>query len=240
MIEVRNLSFSFENNKFFDNVSFNLPENKINVIVGPNGAGKTTLLKLLAKAFLPDKGFIGLNNLTTFYLPQRINYISGITLYEYLASIFFRNSWKWFLENSEKEQINNILNCLEIFDKKDILIENLSAGELQKANIGLGLLSGARLFLLDEPTSNMDLINQVKTLNIIKKLTMENVTSLIILHDLNLASCYGDYFIGINQERKIFSAGKKDFLKSEILKKIYNIDFKILNDNGSYNVQIIK
>ena len=66
MIEVRNLSFSFENNKFFDNVSFNLPENKINVIVGPNGAGKTTLLKLLAKAFLPDKGFIGLNNLTTF------------------------------------------------------------------------------------------------------------------------------------------------------------------------------
>ena len=239
MIEVRNLSFSFDNNKFFDNVSFNLPENKINVIVGPNGAGKTTLLKLLAKAFLPDKGFIGLNNLTTFYLPQRINYISGITLYEYLASIFFRNSWKWFLENSEKEQINNILNCLEIFDKKDILIENLSAGELQKANIGLGLLSGARLFLLDEPTSNMDLINQVKTLNIIKKLTMENVTSLIILHDLNLASCYGDYFIGIDKTRKIFCADKLNFFDEQDLKNIYNMPFKVIKNKEDIHVQIL-
>ena len=239
MIEVRNLSFSFENNKFFDNVSFNLPENKINVIVGPNGAGKTTLLKLLAKAFLPDKGFIGLNNLTTFYLPQRINYISGITLYEYLASIFFRNFYKWSLENSEKEQINNILNCLEIFDKKDILIENLSAGELQKANIGLGLLSGARLFLLDEPTSNMDLINQVKTLNIIKKLTMENVTSLIILHDLNLASCYGDYFIGIDKTRKIFCADKLNFFDEQVLKNIYNMPFKVIKNKEEIHVQIL-
>ena len=94
--------------------------------------------------------------------------------------------------------------------------------------------------VVDESTANMDLIKQVKVRDSTKELSKNGITSVVILHDLNLAAFYGDYFIGINQERKIFSADKKDFLKSEILKKIYNIDFKILNDNGSYNVQIIK
>ena len=239
MIEIKDLSFNFENTNFFENINLSLKESCINVIIGPNGAGKTTLIKLIAGILKPDCGVIK-SGKKMFYLPQKITYTGAITLYEYLTSIFFRKNSKWHITKNEKQKIFEIMQKLEIYDKKDIAVEKLSAGELQKANIALGLLSEAEIFLLDEPTSNMDLINQVKVLDIIKKLSKNGITSVVILHDLNLAAFYGDYFIGINQERKIFSAGKKDFLKSEILKKIYNIDFKILNDNGSYNVQIIK
>ena len=239
MIEIKDLSFNFENTNFFQNINLSLKESCINVIIGPNGAGKTTLIKLIAGILKPDCGVIK-SGKKMFYLPQKITYIGAITLYEYLTSIFFTKNWKWHITTNEKQKIFEIMQKLEIYDKKDIAVEKLSAGELQKANIALGLLSEAEIFLLDEPTSNMDLINQVKVLDIIKKLSKNGITSVVILHDLNLAAFYGDYFIGINQERKIFSADKKDFLKSEILKKIYNINFKIINDNGSYNVQIIK
>ncbi len=116
-------------------------------------------------------------------------------------------------------------------------IEKLSAGELQKANIALALLSGAELLLLDEPTSNMDLINQMKVLETLRHLKKCNITSLIILHDLNLASNYGDYFIGISAGHKLFSYRKNKFFTKETLKKVYNLEFEIINNEKNIFIQ---
>ena len=180
MIEIKNLSLDFENKPFFEDLSMKIPKDKISVIVGPNGVGKTTLLKVISGAIKPKKAELKVNTKNIFYLPQKINYVQGVTLSEYISSIFFKKSWKWHLNIEEKNKIDEILNQLEIFDKKDVLIENLSSGELQKANIAIGLISGANLIMLDEPTSNMDLINQIKVLDIIKKLTNDGVTIIII------------------------------------------------------------
>ena len=193
MIEINNLSFSFGETLFFNNINVSFLKNKINVILGQNGTGKTTLLKLTANLLKPQQGSINICDMQAFYLPQKTSYISGITLYEYLSSIFFKQKFKWILSRNEKNQINWILDELEIYEKKDILTENLSGGELQKANIALGLLSGANLLLLDEPVSNLDLVNQIKVFNIIEKLKQLSVTTIIILHDLNLAARYGDF-----------------------------------------------
>ena len=121
---------------------------------------------------------------------------------------------------------------------EEVKIENLSAGELQKLNIGLGLLSDADVFLLDEPTSNMDLVNQIKILDMIKSLTKVGIASVIIMHDLNLSSSYGDNFIGISQSHKLISAPKNKFFNEEILNEIYNIKFKVVNNEEKFYVQI--
>lgn len=238
MIEIKNLSLKFENTAFFEDVNISIPKHKITVIAGPNGAGKTTLLKVIAGVTKPKNVDINIHSSGIFYLPQKINYPSRITLREYVSSIFFKQTWKWTLSKDEKNQIDDVLKELEIYDKKNVLIDNLSSGELQKANIALGLISGAELLLLDEPTSNMDLINQIKILDIIKKLTTKNITSIIILHDLNLSSSYGDYFIGINNSQEFVCSNKNEFFTSEILEKIYNIQFKIINNDESIHVQI--
>ncbi len=124
-------------------------------------------------------------------------------------------------------------------DKGNINIENLSGGEVQKVNIGLGLLSGADVFLLDEPASNMDLINQIKILKMLKSLTKKNITSLIIMHDLNLAAKYGEYFIGIDREHKIVQKETKDFFEIQTLKQIFNMDFEIITNRDNLYVQVI-
>ncbi len=206
--------------------------------MGPNGCGKSTLLKIITGE-LKTEGRIENTFKNIFYLPQNPYYPKGITTFDYLASIFFKNNWKWYLNEDEKQQINNVLEQIELSDKKNIYIENLSGGEIQKVNIGLGLLSSADIFLLDEPASNMDLINQIKILKMLKNLTNNSITSVIIMHDINLAIKYGDCFIGIDKEHKIIQKAPQDFFEVQNLKNIFNIDFEIIENNGNIYAQII-
>lgn len=238
MIKIRNLSYEVDNLKLLDNANIDIPKGKITVLAGPNGAGKTTLLKILAGVIKPKSGEININRKELFYLPQRIKYPNRITLSEYIESSFYKQNWKWFLNKEEKMKIDETLELLELTDKKDTLIDNLSSGELQKANIALGLVSEAKIFLLDEPTSNMDLVNQIKVLNIIKKLTEKGISCIIVLHDINLSSSYGDYFVGMNKEREIIAAEKKDFINTKILNKIFGINFKVINNEKDFHIQI--
>ncbi len=238
MIKVSDLFLKYDNSIFFNDLAFEIPKGKISIIVGPNGAGKTSLIKIIAGIIKPCSIKIDNKCSDLFYLPQKIKYEKGLSLYEYVASIFYRENWKWYLEKSEKNKIDTILEELEIIDKKNVLVENLSAGELQKANIALGLVSGADLLLLDEPTSNMDLINQIKVLDIIKKLTQKGITSIVILHDLNLSSSYGDYFLGLNKKRDLYCACRNEFFTEERLKDIYNMSFKVINNDENIHVQI--
>ena len=237
MIKIQNLNLKLDDTVIFKNANIEIPENKITMIVGPNGTGKTTLLKVITKEIKTD---CKLENTfkKVFYLPQKLYYPKGISTFDYLSSVFFKNTWKWFLDREDKKRILKVLDKIELSNRRDVKIENLSAGEIQKANIGLGLLSDADILLLDEPTSNMDLINQIKTLDIIKKLTESNITSVIIMHDLNLSSSYGDYFIGISPQNKIIQATQKEFFTAETLNEIYNISFKVVNNEEKFFVQI--
>ena len=97
-------------------------------------------------------------------------------MFDYLSLVFFKNNWKWFLNTEEKQKISKVLNQTDLYDKKDLYLENLSGGEIQRANIAMGLLTENKLFILDEPSSNMDLINKIKSLEMLKKLTEQNIT----------------------------------------------------------------
>ncbi len=239
MIKLENLSLIVDNNlTIFEGANINIPKDKITVLVGLNGVGKTTLLKIIAGIIKPQKGSVIRNSKELFYLPQRIKYPTHITLLEYIESSFYKKNWKWFLNKDEKQKIDEILELLELSDKKGTLIENLSSGELQKANIALGLVSCADTLLLDEPTSNMDLINQIKVLDILKKLTNKGITILVVLHDLNLGASYGDYFIGLAKSKEIIMKNKQEFFTPEILNKIYGIDFKVINSDKDFHIQI--
>lgn len=238
MINIKNLSLRVDNLTIFDNVNIHIPKDKITVLVGANGVGKTTLLKIISGVIKPQNGTVENNCKELFYLPQRIKYPQGITLQEYIESSFYKQNWKWFLSKEEKQKVSEVIELLELEDKTETLIDNLSSGELQKANIALGLVSGADVLLLDEPTSNMDLINQIKTLDIIKKLTKQGITCIIVLHDINLSASYGDYFVGMTKTRKIIQSSKKDFINAEILNEIFGINFKVINSEEDFHIQI--
>lgn len=236
MIKIKNLSLKFDKKILFENANFEIPENKITMVVGPNGTGKTTLLKVIT-GLIKTGAEIENSFKNIFYFPQRLYVPQNLTAFDYLSTQFYKNNWKWFLNKSEKDKIFDVLEKLELADKANTFVDKLSSGEMQKINIALGLLSEADLFLLDEPTSNMDLVNRIKILDMIKKLSKENITSVIVMHDLNLSAGYGDYFIGIGYN-KIFSSDKNKFFKTEILNDIYDIHFKVVNNEEDFYIQV--
>lgn len=238
MINVENLSLNFEDKKLFENVSLEIPNNKITVIAGQNGTGKTTLLKVMAGIETAKNAIIHSDFKEIFFLPQRIKYPENITLFDYISSYYFKNGFKWFLTEEEKKQINSVLEELELSDRKNVFVEKLSSGELQKANIAMALISGADCLMLDEPTSNMDLVNQIKILNLIKSLTKKDITAVIVLHDLNLSASYGDFFIGINSQKKLVCKEKGDFFTESNLENIFGIKFRVIKDDEKFHIQI--
>ena len=238
MIKIENLNFKFDNETIFKDAVIEILNNRLTVITGTNGAGKSTLLKIITKNIRTNcKIQNAFKNI--FYLPQNPYYPKDITTFDYLSSVFYKNNWKWFLDKDEKEKIDNVLKKVELYEKKNLDIENLSAGEIQKANIALGLLSGADLFLLDEPASNMDLINEVKILTMLKNLTKDGITSVLIMHNLNIAANFGDNFIENKKGEKIIQTNKDEFFKKDVLKEIYGIDFEIVNSGGKIYVQVL-
>lgn len=239
MIKAENLSVSFGERKILKNIDLQIPENKITVLLGSNGSGKTTLLKAFAGIIHTEDNQIFNDFTAIFYLPQRPHCPTNITLFDYISLSFFKNSFKWFINFAEKQRITDVLISLNLYEKKDIFVENLSSGEFQMANIALALVSDAACILFDEPTSNMDLINQIKVINVIKDLKSKNITSVVVMHDLNLAALLGDCFIGINKSSEIFSYNKEEFFTPEILNKVFGLNFEVINNEKNYNISVI-
>lgn len=148
------------------NVSLDVQEGEIVGILGPNGAGKTTLIKILAGLLLPDGGFATVNYYDVVKNRKKVrtsvNLLrsGGWVMFDYKLSVF--NNLKYWgivqgLSWSEiKPKIKEVLKTLRLEDKINEYPENLSAGMRQKMCLALCLLSDRPVYLLDEPTANID------------------------------------------------------------------------------------
>ena len=102
-------------------------------------------------------------------------------------------------------------------------IDELSGGELQKVVIARALAQEPRVMLLDEPTSNLDLKNQLDVLNIIKKVVKEQqIAALVTMHDLNLAIRFANKFIFL-KKGTIFAAGGFEIITPENIEAVYAV-----------------
>ena len=75
-------------------------------------------------------------------------------------------------------------------------------------------------------------------MDIIKKLTQNGITCLLVLHDINLSSSYGDYFIGLTKSGKIIQSERDTFFTEEILNEIFGIKFRVINSDEYFHIQI--
>ena len=217
MFSMQDVKIKIDDFVILDSVSLKIVAKSLNIIIGSNGAGKTYLLNVISGVKKPSGGEIINDFKKRILIPQNVVYPPHTTLFEYVSSVFYKSGWKWFLSNEENAAIENALEQLELLPKKDLYLNQLSGGELQLANIALSLLSGADFIMLDEPISNLDLVNLVTVLNILKNLSQQGLTIAIVLHDLNFAAKYGDVFIAISKNKKIIYVEKNQVLNEKAL-----------------------
>ena len=162
MIIVKNLSVERMEKKIFENINLSLSSGNITILKGKNGSGKTTLLKTLLNIIEPSfgsiywKGKLLKKNLYDFY--NHVTYIGDTT--SSLKKLTIKdnvNIWrKFFLSNINNDQIETALKTLKLDNYLNKKVGTLSFGETKKLEFLRLIIESKKVWILDEPLSNLD------------------------------------------------------------------------------------
>lgn len=250
-IKVDNVGINYGKYKVVDGVFFEVGPGEVLCIVGPNGSGKSTIIKCIAQILKPSEGkvcldgrdlvSIDLNELAKLigYVPQNFHYLFYSNVMETVL-LGRKPHIKWRVTQKDLDVVQKALDSMGIRHMASKFLDELSGGEKQKVYMARTLAQEPQLYLLDEPTSNLDLKHQIEVLEITKRLTKEQGASMIIaLHDLNLALKYSDK-IAIMQKGRLFAYGKpEDVLTVENIDTVYGVEAAIIESGyGKYIVPI--
>ncbi|MEX6518726.1 ABC transporter ATP-binding protein [Fusobacterium animalis] len=247
IINIEKLNYSYGKKEVLKELSLDIDENKLTGIIGPNGCGKSTLAKNIIKYIngkfesfkIMDTDIRELSHKKIAqlisYIPQKSTIISNISVFDYVLLGRFpllKNSWDNYSEK-DYEIVENNINLLNIKELRDRNVETLSGGELQKALLARALAQEAKILLLDEPTSALDLNNAVEFMKILKNISIKKEMSVvIIIHDLNLASLFCDSLIILKDGKFIEKGSPKEVINEKNIKSVYNLECKVCyNEN---------
>ena len=235
-IEIKRLSYLPNNINVIDNISLMMNEG-ISTFLGQNGSGKTTLMKLISKLIDPTDGEVlidGINikDIKKYYLAKLITYVSqdreniqGFTVFEYaeMGRFPYQNFYGKY-DNNSLGVIENSLRLVNLYKRRDDLVNNLSGGEMQILRIARALTQDTEIVLFDEPTSNLDIKNTKRVKDLIYKLKDMGKKILISTHDIDFAESISDFIFMIKEGKLIYSGIKEKVLTKENIIDCYDLD----------------
>jgi len=218
-LTVDKLQIAYKGDQVISDLSFTVNKGEILIILGPNGAGKTTLLRAL-QGLLPYQGSVSWNAQKISYLPpqeflQRHN-LPPLTVKEFYS-----------FKTSDLNSIKSMMT--EIGLDENVLshqFSELSTGQFQRMLVGWALLDNPDVLILDEPTSGIDIGGEETIYSLLHKFWKnQNLTILLVTHDLNVVWEYATQVICLNKQQMCM--GKPDeVLTPEQLKKLYGTGIK--------------
>lgn len=244
MIEVKNITKVYGNKKVVDNVSLNIQEGKITSFIGPNGAGKSTLLSIMSRLLKRDSGEVLVDGKDILkwdnkelakkiaILRQSNNINIRLTIRELVSFGRFPHS-QGNLKEEDYKYIDEAINYMQLKEFENKYLDELSGGQRQRAYIAMVIAQNSDYIFLDEPLNNLDMKHSVEIMKILRKLCDElKKTVVIVIHDINFASCYSDYIVALKDGKLIKNGITEETIQKEELENIYEIDFHIENINN--------
>jgi len=253
ILAINNISGGYADNVVIKKVAFSVAENEFTGIIGPNGSGKSTLFKIISRIITGYSGEIRYQGKDIkdishnefakkiAVVPQDLYIPFSFSVYDFICMGRYPYLSRFdSIDESDNKIIYNSMELLDILHLKDRDLNELSGGERQRVYICQALVQEPELILLDEPTSHLDISHQVQILDLLKKLNKEkNITILIILHDLNLASEYCDRLILLNNGEIVIDNKTENVLKYDIIEKIYKTVVVVLENPVSKRPHIV-
>ncbi len=235
MLVVKNLKKAYKSGKKIieavKGISFEAKNGEVFAMLGPNGAGKTTTIKSILGLVLPDEGEIYVNGVDAIKERKKaLRYLSAVL--EGNRNIHWRLS---VVENLEyfgslrglggkklKKRIEEVLERLELYDKKDSIAGKISRGQQQRLAIAIAILPDTPILLLDEPTLGLDVESAIEIRKLIKEFANEGKLVLLSTHDMNLVEEVSDRVMVISNG-KVVALDKKENLKNMFKRRRYKI-----------------
>jgi iron complex transport system ATP-binding protein len=224
--------------KALDNVNFSVREGEFVGILGPNGSGKTTALRAISRTLKPRVGTIFLDDKNIYEIENReVAKNVAVVPQESISTFDFttldivlmgRNPYIDRFRQESREDLaiaKRVMELTNTWSFAERPVNELSGGEKQRVIIARALTQEPKILLLDEPTSHLDISNQLEIMDLIKHLCeTKKLLIVAVFHDFNLAARYCDSII-LLKEGKIVAVGKSDeTLTSENVRKVFSVD----------------
>ena len=248
MLECINLSTEYGGIPVFSLVNFKIAPGQLTAVLGKNGAGKSTLLKCLQQQQPYDGNIyldgINIRHLTPIQRARRIAFLPqvlpcpDVTVYELTS--FGRNPYLGInrkLAHTDLNAIDEALHLTGMSDYRNRILSSLSGGERQRAFWAMVLAQSTEILVLDEPTTYMDMIAEAEFLNIVRELTAQGKTIIVILHNLSLAVKVSDQIIILDDNRCFFSGATIDCLAQRKIEAAFGV--RRITAGDSFNPEVI-
>lgn len=182
-LEVKNLSFSYDDKKILDDVSFTLEKGDAYILTGDNGSGKSTLLSCILGLLKPEQGEILFDGKAELHDAAYVKQLQSVSPFPLSVEEVVRMAIGKG-EKNKAEHVELALRRTGVYHLKDRNYFTLSGGEAQKVNLSRALASKARLLVLDEPTASLDSTSRDEILDLLSSLRFSEMpTILLVSHD---------------------------------------------------------
>ena len=239
-LEVKDLSFSYNSEKVLTDITMQV-QPMLTAVIGPNAAGKSTLLKCFSGILRPEGSLLfdgrQLNHYSRgelqgiiSYLPQDNSNRAVLTVYETVL-LGRLNALSWRVSDEDLEIAMGIMEDVGIASLARRPLNELSGGQQQMVYIAQALVRNPQIFLMDEPTSNLDLAHQFEIFSFIKSLTVKRgLTTLVALHDLNMAARFADRIVVLDRGMIVASGEPVEVLTADMIRRVYGVHARITID----------
>lgn len=230
-LETEGITKTFSGIMVNEKVNFKVKKGKVHALLGENGAGKSTLMNILIGLYRPDEGRIVINSnkvvinspsdaikLGIGMVHQHFKLVDNLTVAENI--VLGWNTPKWYINKKKlEEEIMRISQCYSLPVQPQALVYQISAGERQRVEILKALYRGAKILILDEPTSILTELEVETLFQNIKKMTKDGCTIIFISHKLNEVMKIADE-ITILRKGKVIATLEKEVTKPKELIKL--------------------
>ena len=244
MIETRDVVKTHGSTTVLHGVNVQIPEGKFTAIIGPNGAGKSTLLSMVSRLDTMTSGsshVAGLDVAKTAsdalakvmaILRQDNQSTLRLTVRDLVGFGRFPHS-KGRMTAEDVQHVDQALEFLQLTPLADRYLDELSGGQRQRAYIAMVLCQDTPYILLDEPLNNLDMAHAVSMMKLLRRLVNERQkTVVVVLHDINFASCYADHIIAMKNGRVAHEGGPLQVVTDEVLSALYEIPVSVHEVKG--------
>ncbi|MGP5008590.1 ABC transporter ATP-binding protein [Brachybacterium tyrofermentans] len=242
MITAREITVRYGSTLALDATDLAVPSGRTVGLIGPNGSGKSTMLRAILQAVRTESGTVLIDDdpieaLSPVQRAQRLAVVaqeepSGLPLTAWDSVLLGRSphisGWSSYRQEDERaaEDAMGRAGVLHLASRS---IDELSGGERQRVLIARALAQGAHHLLLDEPTNHLDVRYQHDILSLVQDLPL---TTVVVLHDLNLAARYCDELVLLHEGAAVARGTPTQVLTSEVLTPVYGIDVRRLDIDG--------
>lgn len=224
MLELTNLTKKYNDVTVVNNISLHVKRGEIFGLLGPNGAGKSTTVSMISTVLAPTSGSITIDNKSLREKPIDIKKIMGIVpqdlaLYQALSAkenLEFFGSLYGLSGKKLKTRTNEVLEIIELQDKKNQDVAEFSGGMKRRVNIGVALMNDPKLLILDEPTVGIDPQSRNHILETVKKLNQDRGMTVIYTSHYMEEVEYLCKNVAIIDHGSLIAQGTKEELKQSL------------------------